>query len=239
MKFKWLDLSIILIVINLINASQVDELVSKVVDNSKKFSDYWIIKINGSLDEIKQLANEHSFKIIGPVGSLEGFFHVKSEHKRRKRSADGHSLTSSIRISERAINSHPNVELFEREKLLLRKKRDYIEMPIHTSFQGVLRRKKNNVQASDGSTSLSDPFWNKMWYLNRHTMINSDLPDMNVTGAWALGYSGRGVSVTFLDDGLEWDHPDIQQNYDPKASTDINGNDENPMPRYDDTNENK
>lgn len=70
-------------------------------------------------------------------------------------------------------------------------------------------------------------------------MYDKQVPDMNVSGAWAQGFSGRGVSVTFLDDGLEWNHPDIMQNYDPKASTDINSNDEDPMPRYDDSNENK
>ena len=42
-----------------------------------------------------------------------------------------------------------------------------------------------------------------------------------------------GVSVTILDDGVEKDHPDLIQNYDPLASTDINDNDSDPHPRYD------
>jgi hypothetical protein len=40
-----------------------------------------------------------------------------------------------------------------------------------------------------------------------------NLPDLNVTGAWKMGYTGRGRVVTFLDDGLEYDHPDLQENY--------------------------
>jgi len=36
---------------------------------------------------------------------------------------------------------------------------------------------------------------------------------MNVMSAWSQGYSGKGISVTFLDDGLEWTHPDIKDNY--------------------------
>ena len=39
------------------------------------------------------------------------------------------------------------------------------------------------------------------------------LPDLNVTGAWQMGYTGRGHVVTFLDDGLEFDHPDLRENY--------------------------
>ena len=46
----------------------------------------------------------------------------------------------------------------------------------------------------------------------RHTK-NPSLPDLNVTGAWELGYTGRGHVVTFLDDGLEFDHPDLVENY--------------------------
>jgi len=86
--------------------------------------------------------------------------------------------------------------------------------------------------------AFNDPQWTSMWYLVRHSQIPS-LPDLNVTGAWSLGYTGRGSVVTFLDDGLEFDHPDLQENYDKEASTDINDNDDDPTPRYEPTNENK
>ncbi|XP_013925110.1 PREDICTED: proprotein convertase subtilisin/kexin type 6-like [Thamnophis sirtalis] len=63
--------------------------------------------------------------------------------------------------------------------------------------------------------------------------------EMNVLGAWQRGYTGKGVVVTILDDGIERNHPDLVQNYDPHASYDVNGNDEDPTPRYDPSNENK
>ena len=31
--------------------------------------------------------------------------------------------------------------------------------------------------------------------------------NMDVEGAWRQGFTGRGVSVTILDDGIEKDHP--------------------------------
>lgn len=37
--------------------------------------------------------------------------------------------------------------------------------------------------------------------------------DMNVNGAWQLGYTGKGVVVTILDDGIEHSHGDLRQNY--------------------------
>lgn len=46
------------------------------------------------------------------------------------------------------------------------------------------------------SVQLNDPYWEKMWYLNR----GPDL-DMNVEQAWEEGVTGKGVAVTILDDG--------------------------------------
>lgn len=37
--------------------------------------------------------------------------------------------------------------------------------------------------------------------------------DMNVIPAWREGITGKGIVVTILDDGLETDHPDLQQNF--------------------------
>ena len=52
----------------------------------------------------------------------------------------------------------------------------------------------------------------------------------NVLPVWNLGITGKGVVVTIVDDGIEHTHPDLKRNYDPEASTDINGNDNDPFP---------
>ena len=62
---------------------------------------------------------------------------------------------------------------------------------------------------------------------------------MNVEDAWKQGVTGKGVVVTILDDGIEKDHPDLKENYDPLASTDLNDNDSDPQPRYDFSNSNR
>lgn len=36
---------------------------------------------------------------------------------------------------------------------------------------------------------------------------------MNVVAAWKKGYTGKGVVVTILDDGIQSDHPDLSLNY--------------------------
>ncbi len=47
---------------------------------------------------------------------------------------------------------------------------------------------------------------------------------------WEQGITGKGVVVTIVDDGIEHDHPDLVDNYDPSASIDLNGNDNDPYP---------
>lgn len=36
---------------------------------------------------------------------------------------------------------------------------------------------------------------------------------MNVAPAWQKGYTGKGVVVSILDDGIQTNHPDLAQNY--------------------------
>lgn len=63
-----------------------------------------------------------------------------------------------------------------------------------------------------------DQIFKEQWYLDWTNPLH-------VRDAWRMGYTGKGVVVTIIDDGLEWNHTDLIRNYDPEASTDINGRD--------------
>ncbi|NXS51130.1 PCSK4 convertase, partial [Balaeniceps rex] len=88
--------------------------------------------------------------------------------------------------------------------------------------QTVKRRTKRSV-----SVVPTDPWFHNQWYMN-----NDINPDLNILTAWSKGYTGLGVVLTVLDDGIEKDHPDLSANYDPLASYDFNSNDPDPQPRY-------
>ena len=38
-------------------------------------------------------------------------------------------------------------------------------------------------------------------------------PTYNVLDVWKMGYTGRGVVVGVVDDGLQKDHPELEDNY--------------------------
>ena len=39
------------------------------------------------------------------------------------------------------------------------------------------------------------------------------VPSMGVFEAWAMGYTGAGVRIAVLDDGLDIGHPDLMENH--------------------------
>uniref|UniRef100_A0A673M7X5 Proprotein convertase subtilisin/kexin type 5-like n=1 Tax=Sinocyclocheilus rhinocerous TaxID=307959 RepID=A0A673M7X5_9TELE len=109
------------------------------------------------------------------------------------------------------ISMEPKVEWVQQQVVKRRTKRDY-----KPSYPGPVQ---SSMHCNDN--------------------IHNCQSDMNIVGAWKRGYTGKDVVVTILDDGIERNHPDLIQNYDNEASYDVNGNDMDPMPRYDASNENK
>jgi subtilisin family serine protease len=69
-------------------------------------------------------------------------------------------------------------------------------------------------------TLNSDPLLQNQWHIQNtgQDAFASTLPvagnDMNVTGAWTAGYSGRGIKVGVVDSGLEAAHEDLAANVD-------------------------
>ncbi|CAH8438525.1 unnamed protein product [Schistosoma rodhaini] len=87
---------------------------------------------------------------------------------------------------------------------------------------------KRTKRSSVPTVFWDDPLYPDMWYLNRASKGKGY--DMNVLEAWELGYTGKGIKITIMDDGIDYTHPDLLVTYDPKASIDINGHDNDPMP---------
>ncbi len=111
---------------------------------------------------------------------------------------------------ENLLNQDHEVTWFEQQRELVRTKRQVRE------------------------EGMPDPMFRNQWFLNHGAVDGSD---MNVMPVWERGITGRGVVVTILDDGIQTDHPDLAQNYDPMASSDINADDDDPTPQ--DNGENK
>lgn len=71
------------------------------------------------------------------------------------------------------------------------------------------------------------------WHLDNNT---GGGPDANLLPAWAKGYTGNGVVIGIVDDGLQAAHPDLSPNYLSNLSYDFGQSDGNPSPVFADDN---
>ncbi|KAM8960794.1 neuroendocrine convertase 1 [Pelodytes ibericus] len=179
----------------------------------KQYVNEWAAEIPGGAEEAQLLSKQLGYDFLGQIGSLENHYLFRhTAHPRRSR--------RSARWITKRLADDERVSWAEQQ---------YIK-----------KRSKRSVFREDTEKLFNDPMWSRQWYL-QDTRVSLSLPklDLHVIPVWKKGITGKGIVVTVLDDGLEWNHTDIYNNYDPDASYDFNDNDNDPFPRYDITNENK
>jgi subtilisin-like proprotein convertase family protein/subtilisin family serine protease len=79
--------------------------------------------------------------------------------------------------------------------------------------------------------NFNDPIFPNQWHLS-NTGQNGGTPneDVHILPAWNEGLSGKNIVIGIVDDGLQYDHPDLSDNYLSALSYDFNDNDTNPYP---------
>ena len=76
----------------------------------------------------------------------------------------------------------------------------------------------------------NDPYFSDQWHLENTGQTGSNAnEDVNITGAWN-SYKGTGVVIGIVDDGLDWNHPDLDDYYESSLDYDFCSNDNDPTP---------
>ncbi|XP_034943298.1 neuroendocrine convertase 1-like [Chelonus insularis] len=193
----------------------------------------WVVKIEGGPQVATLLALQSGYKNLGLVLGFENtYLWIKDPRQISKR---GHSGFNETRLSNFKILWADQQKAFKRHK------RDFITLD---SEKPLIREKRiltfdNNNYLNDledhhkNQQMFNDELWMDEWYL-QDTRSNKDLPklDLNVLPLYHQGITGYGVKVAVLDDGLEYTHEDLKNNYDPTISYDVNERDNDPIPRY-------
>lgn len=80
----------------------------------------------------------------------------------------------------------------------------------------------------------TDPFYDLQWHLKNTGQYGGVVDnDINVVAAWNLGYTGSGVVVGVIDDGPEYTHSDLADNWRGDLAYDYYDHDNDPAPEYD------
>nr|XP_018668642.1 proprotein convertase subtilisin/kexin type 7-like [Ciona intestinalis] len=178
----------------------------------------WSVKISHTnhkdLEEVNKkaeaIAKSLGMKNLGQVGELVGHYVFTS-----------HDYSNA----DNALHDHSEIEWHAQQEILLRDKR----FPIPTKT----RNERSTGQAT--YPDFRDPLYKDQWHLHN----KQGGQDCNVTGVWANNITGRGVVVAVVDDGVQWTHPDLKDNYCPEGSFDLNSDDDDPSPEPDKDDENK
>jgi len=187
----------------------------------------------------------------GPLGKLEdhhlfrtaknfGYDHIQTAIKelkwrRRKREVgaeEPHVLDNVLLAQKQEL--HKRFPLVKRSALP--------PLPPDQPYYDFLRRRQSeqppvvdsNVQKGldiAKTLGIGDPIFQDQWHLYNHVQIGHDI---NVTGVWEQGITGKNSTISIVDDGLDMDSDDLKDNYFAKGSYDFNDQVEDPKPRLSD-----
>lgn len=79
--------------------------------------------------------------------------------------------------------------------------------------------------------NIEDPIYKDQWHLYNPAQPGHDI---NVTGVWMQGITGKNSTVVIVDDGLDMDSDDLRDNYFAAGSYDFNDQVDDPKPRLSD-----
>ncbi|KAK4510480.1 uncharacterized protein ATC70_004910 [Mucor velutinosus] len=178
------------------------------------------------------IAHEMGGRIEGQVGELSHYYwlsipkgskDVLQHYKKHKRNFDTMVTDIQPQIPNRRLYKRAPPPIIENKGEEYKLNGEAIPLPSLDDANG--------YQLIKEALSIRDPGFDRQWHLiNRDERGN----DVNVTGVWSQGITGKDVVVAILDDGLQMDHPDLKENYFAKGSYDFNDHTEEPKPRLSD-----
>lgn len=182
-----------------------------------RFTNTFAIKVNGGLNAINDITRKYGFIYLGPIGDLSGYYvllHPKVKAISKRRDQRLYNI----------LSNESKVAWFKQQEIRSTELR-----AVDTDNS----RNENNIEDEDQSLKyknidFNDPLYKDQWYILKG---GAGGYDMDVINVWRQGYTGKGIVVTILDDGVQSNHPDLSRNYDSKASVDLlHGITNHPLP---------
>ncbi|KAK7481736.1 hypothetical protein BaRGS_00026984 [Batillaria attramentaria] len=177
-----------------------------------------VMDVQGTYQKMASLlAQDTGLSLLGRVG--EFIDHFVFCHGGRAKEAEG----SRVFQDYHRAHSH----LLQKDRQTFAELKAQIEAGLEQHSDVAWFSMETVHQRQKRAVTFNDPAFNHQWHLVNHQEFGMDI---NVTGVWESGITGKGVTVAVVDDGLEWDNPDLHSNYNVEGSWDLNDNDPDPMP---------
>ena len=188
-------------------------------------TNHWHVRARRDVSpsEIRRIVERNGFTYVGPVMGTSNEHHVVHRGVPQHDTVTSHHHTAKL-IREPLIAEASQMTGYPRTK------RGYSARGIPMEDDALSAREIYRLRDQP-----NDPLYNKEWYL-KNTGQAGGTPDLdlNVEAAWAQGVSGKGVTTAIMDDGIDYLHLDLADNYNAEASWDFSSNDPYPFPRFTD-----
>lgn len=192
--------------------------------------DYYALHISPSTSP-SDLAAHLGVTYEGRIGEIADHYLFKALKQDNDVVQDAvQDLKRRRRKREAGLEAHPldAVRFNQKQKLKPRMwKRSTIEPLIQRADPPISEAIAQQREIAS-SLDIKDPTFNDQWHLF-NTKIQGN--DLNVTGVWLQGITGKNATVCIVDDGLDMDSDDLRDNYFAQGSYDFNDHVDAPKPR--------
>lgn len=170
---------------------------TEMVEQVGELPHHWLIRLEKDRSRTDDPVAEtyHSIRRRATSPNVAGRWWNRDIHQARRIAASIRSITLQVpRQRTKRWLTHP-----ELPSLDPRIPPPPVPSPANDRLEQV--KKKLNIQ---------DPSFPQQWHL-----LNTQTPphDMNVSGVWEMGYTGKGVIAAIVDDGLDFTSDDLSANF--------------------------
>lgn len=172
---------------------------------------------------MSEVADALDVELVNQLGSLENLWLVRVAKSPKRSTQDTLKRYAELRFRADEQSNRRSVELLHAKRIVSsivtilpqdtkqRRKRDayYAERAPPPPRPSINVDSPANVIAA--RLQIKDPIFPKQWHF-----VNEEYPQntMNVTPVWEnLGITGKGVVVAMVDDGLDYTHNDLSNNF--------------------------
>jgi kexin len=208
--------------------------------------DYYAVHIRSGAD-LELLSRELGLELEGPLGALDDHYVLRTKQKRHEYD---HIQTAIEDLQRRrrkreagAEREHVLDHVLLSKKQELHKRFPLVKRSVPPERPEWLETRQGTEEVAEYSEaeeigvqiaknlSINDPIFHDQWHLYNPRELGHDI---NVTGVWQSGITGKGSTVCIVDDGLDMDSLDLKDNYFAKGSWDYNDPGPDPKPRLSD-----
>lgn len=200
-------------------------------------NDYYVLELDTSTspqDVAQRLGLEHERELEGlrghhifraPTSADDVVKLALREQRRRKRDGlGGRDVLDGVHFSEKQT-------LRQRlSKRIIPPRPDDLPLKPRLPQNPVQSAVEERAQIMS-DLQIVDPIFKDQWHLFNAVQLGHDV---NVTGVWLEGITGKNVTVAIIDDGLDMDSNDLKDNYFAEGSYDFNEHDPVPKPTLSD-----